>query len=55
MAQVYRATLKDGTNVVLKVRRPGIDEVMRVDLALMRDIAKILTMYNDALENLNLS
>ncbi len=55
IAQVYRATLKDGTKVVLKVRRPGIDEVMRVDLALMRDIAKILTMYNDALENLNLS
>ncbi|WP_313672743.1 ABC1 kinase family protein, partial [Sphingobacterium multivorum] len=54
IAQVYRAILKDGTQVVLKVRRPGIDEVMRCDLALMRDIAKILTMYNDVLENLNL-
>ena len=55
IAQVYRATLVDGSKVVLKVRRPGIDEVMRCDLALMRDIAKILTTYNQVLENRNLS
>lgn len=32
IGQVYRATLKDGTEVVVKVQRPGITETMEVDL-----------------------
>ena len=33
MGQVHRAVLKDGTNVAVKVRRPGIDETIRSDIA----------------------
>jgi ubiquinone biosynthesis protein len=32
IGQVYRATLQDGTDVVVKVQRPGITETMEVDL-----------------------
>lgn len=39
IAQVHRATLHDGTPVVLKVRRPGIAPQMEADLRLMAAIA----------------
>lgn len=39
MAQVHAATLADGTDVVLKILRPGIDEVIAADLQLMRWLA----------------
>lgn len=39
MAQVHAATLADGTDVVLKILRPGIDQVIAADLQLMRWIA----------------
>ena len=32
IAQVHRAVLKDGTNVVLKIVRPGIEEVIESDI-----------------------
>ena len=32
IAQVHRAQLKDGTEVVVKIRRPGIVEVIEADL-----------------------
>lgn len=35
IAQVHRAKLKDGTEVVLKIRRPGISEVIEADLRLL--------------------
>ncbi|MDP2028091.1 MAG: AarF/UbiB family protein [Thiobacillus sp.] len=42
IAQVYRATLKDGTPVVVKVRRPGIEWVIKADLRILEHIAKLL-------------
>jgi len=42
IAQVYRATLKDGTPVVVKIRRPGIEGVIRADLRILEHAAKIL-------------
>jgi ubiquinone biosynthesis protein len=36
IAQVHAATLKDGTPVVVKVRRPGIEKKFRRDLRLLR-------------------
>ena len=36
IGQVHDATLLDGTRVVVKVQRPGIAELMRRDIALMR-------------------
>ncbi len=42
IAQVHRATLKDGTAVVVKIRRPGIEEVIRADLRIMHHAARLL-------------
>jgi len=42
IAQVYRATLKDGTPVVVKVRRPGIEGVIQADLRILEHAAKLL-------------
>ncbi len=46
MACVYQATLKDGTKVVVKIRRPGIVEVFRADLQVLdwiTELAEFLT------------
>jgi len=40
LAQVYTATLFTGEKVVVKVQRPGIEEVVNTDLDIMFDLAK---------------
>ncbi|MBB3277291.1 MULTISPECIES: AarF/UbiB family protein [Pseudoxanthomonas] len=42
LAQAHRAWLDDGTAVVLKVRRPGIREVVEADLRLLARLAEII-------------
>jgi ubiquinone biosynthesis protein len=42
IAQVHRAALKDGTPVVVKIRRPGIDGVIRADLRILEHAARLL-------------
>jgi ubiquinone biosynthesis protein len=42
MAQVHRATLADGRQVVLKIRRPGIRPRMEADLRLIAHLASIV-------------
>jgi ubiquinone biosynthesis protein len=39
IAQTHRATLHDGTDVVLKVLRPGIHEVISADMGILRTLA----------------
>lgn len=39
IAQVHRASLPDGTPVVLKIRRPGIRDTVEADLRLLRRLA----------------
>jgi len=41
MAQVHRATLFDGTLVIIKVRRPGIRPIVEADLRLLARLAAI--------------
>ena len=41
IAQVHRATLKDGTPVMVKIRRPGIEEAILADMALLRFVAHL--------------
>ena len=41
MAQVYKASSPDGDEVVLKVRRPGIEEKIHADLRLLRKLAEV--------------
>ena len=42
MAQVYDATLADGTDVVVKIQRRGIESTIRSDLAIMYLLARQL-------------
>lgn len=40
IAQVHAATLLDGTQVIVKVRRPGIERIVDADLRLLRRLAR---------------
>jgi len=42
LAQVHRATLKDGKTVVFKVQRPNLKELFIIDLGIMQQIAGLL-------------
>lgn len=44
VAQVHRATLADGTEVAVKVRRPGLDDIVWFDLAVMRLFARVIAV-----------
>lgn len=42
IAQVHRAATREGRAIVLKIQRPGIEEVIRSDLAILEDLAALL-------------
>ncbi|RME29364.1 MAG: AarF/ABC1/UbiB kinase family protein [Deltaproteobacteria bacterium] len=42
IAQVHRAVLRDGTEVAVKVQRPGIEERIRSDLHILYTLAQLL-------------
>jgi predicted unusual protein kinase regulating ubiquinone biosynthesis (AarF/ABC1/UbiB family) len=42
IAQVHTATLADGTKVVLKVQRPGIQGLIEADVRLMKLLARVI-------------
>ncbi|CAM3640703.1 ubiquinone biosynthesis regulatory protein kinase UbiB [Halomonas sp. FME1] len=48
IAQVHAARLHTGEDVVVKIIRPSIDRVMRQDMALMYQVAKLLSKVPDA-------
>lgn len=48
IAQVHKATLKDGKEIVVKVQRPNIYEMMEQDISLIRRAIKLLRI-NEAL------
>ncbi len=48
IAQVHKATLKDGRSVVVKVQRPGIYDKMAQDIKLLHRIAGLLRMVSRA-------
>jgi len=45
IAQVHRATMKDGTPVVLKVLRPGARQLVEEDMDLVESLAQLLEQY----------
>lgn len=51
IAQVHKAKLPSGQIVAVKIRRPDIEEIIRADVAIMKDIAKLM-MRNDELASL---
>lgn len=53
IAQVHRATLWSGEEVVFKVRRPGIQEVINRDMDILRQLANLIERYVPDLSFLN--
>ena len=45
MAQVHYGRLDDGTEVVFKVQRPGINETIALDIQILRQLASLLESY----------
>jgi len=45
IAQVHRAQLKNGQEVVLKVQRPQAKEIIDVDVEILRDLTNVLRKY----------
>lgn len=54
IAQVYKAVLNDGTAVILKVKKPNVQENIQDDLLLINDLVKVITTYSDLGSRLNL-
>ena len=45
IAQVHKASLHDGTEVAIKVRRPGIEKIIETDLDILRALAMLLEKH----------
>ena len=45
MAQVHRATLRDGTEVVIKVQRPGVRQRIEIDLEVLHEVAQFAARH----------
>ncbi len=54
IGQVYTGRLKDGQEVVIKIRRPNIDQKIKLDLYLMRYVAKRLAREYQEMEAINI-
>ena len=44
VAQVHRATLASGEELAVKVRRPGLDDIVWFDLSVMRVFARVISI-----------
>jgi len=55
LAQVHRATLFDGREVVVKIQRPDIEGKVRSDLRILRQTARTLERRRDWARDLDLS
>ena len=53
-AQVHRATLHDGTAVAVKVQRPNISKMMRADLGIMQNAARVVSSRSESVRALDL-
>src|SRR5438270_1898489 len=45
MAQVHRAVLRDGSEVAVKVQRPGVRQRIEIDLEVLREIAQFAARH----------
>ncbi|MFN2143377.1 MAG: AarF/UbiB family protein [Candidatus Promineifilaceae bacterium] len=53
-AQVHRATMHDGSEVVVKVQRPNIDVTVKADLNVLRDLSARLQRKQEWAQNIDL-
>jgi ubiquinone biosynthesis protein len=54
-AQVHRATLPDGTEVVVKVQRPNIRKQMKADVGIMTNASRVISGRSQALRAIDLA
>lgn len=54
IAQVYKATLIDGTKIILKIKKAEVQSVIEDDLLLIKDLEKLVSSYSEIGEKLNL-
>ncbi|HEX3015297.1 MAG TPA: AarF/ABC1/UbiB kinase family protein, partial [Desulfobacteria bacterium] len=47
LGQVHRGTLPSGEDVAIKVLRPGIEEIIKVDLRAFRHVIRMLKVFTD--------
>ena len=55
IGQAHAATLWDGTEVVVKVRRPGVVEQVNEDLEILRELAATASRHSDFVDRYDLS
>ncbi|PZU90488.1 MAG: ubiquinone biosynthesis protein [Chryseobacterium sp.] len=54
IAQVYKATLISGEDVILKIKKPDVLSVIEDDLLLIKDLIKLISNYSEIASKLNL-
>lgn len=54
IAQVYKAVLLNGDQVILKIKKPDVQTVIEDDLLLIKDIEKLVSTYSEIGNKLNL-
>lgn len=54
IAQVYKAKLINGKEVIVKVKRPGIQSMIEDDLLILKDLVKIIDSYSEIGDQMNL-
>src|SRR5690606_5286964 len=54
IAQVYKAKLINGEDVILKVKRPGIQAMIEDDLLILKDLVRIIDTYSEIGDQMNL-
>ncbi len=50
IAQVHEARLPDGQEVIVKIKRPGINKIIATDVAILRFLADLIEKYVEELE-----
>lgn len=46
IAQVYKAVLKDGAEVAVKIRRPGVEKILEADFLIISFLASVVDLFN---------
>ncbi|WP_027383790.1 ABC1 kinase family protein [Epilithonimonas caeni] len=54
IAQVYKATLISGEDVILKIKKPDVLSIIEDDLLLIKDLVKLISAYSEIASKLNL-
>lgn len=54
IAQVYKGKLRIGQEVIIKIKRPGIQAMIEDDLLILKDLVKIIDTYSEIGDQMNL-